>query len=60
MVFEVMIMTSRQKAGLLFVLAGVYLLILNAFPNLGQYLRNILSWPLILIILGTYLVFSKK
>ena len=53
-------MTSRQKAGLLFVLAGVYLLILNFFPNLGQYLRNIISWPMLLIILGTYLVFSKK
>jgi uncharacterized integral membrane protein len=54
------IMTSRQKAGLLFILAGGYLLLLNLFPNLGQYLRNIISWPLILIILGAYLVFSKK
>ena len=53
-------MTSRQKAGLLFVLAGIYLFILNFFPNLGQYLRNIISWPMVLIILGAYLVFSKK
>lgn len=53
-------MTSRQKAGLLIILVGIYLLVLNFFPNLGQYLRNIISWPLILILLGSYLVFSKK
>jgi hypothetical protein len=52
-------MTSRQKAGILFVLAGSYLLVLNIFPNITQYLRSI-SWPLILIILGAYLVFFKK
>jgi hypothetical protein len=53
-------MTSRQKAGLFIVLVGIYLLVLNIYPNLGQYLRNILSWPVILILLGSYLVFSKK
>ncbi len=53
-------MTSRQKAGLLFVIFGVYLLILNVYPNIGQYLRDILSWPVILIVIGAYLVFSRK
>jgi drug/metabolite transporter (DMT)-like permease len=53
-------MTSKQKAGLLIILVGVYLLVLNFFPDLQQYLRNIISWPLILILFGSYLVFSKK
>lgn len=52
-------MTSRQKAGLLIVLAGIYLLVLNVFPDFTRYLRTI-SWPMILIILGMYLVFFKK
>ncbi len=53
-------MTSRQKAGILFVILGIYLLILNVFPSIGQYVRDVLSWPVILIILGAYLVFSRK
>jgi len=53
-------MTSRQRLGLILVVLGGLMFINNFYPQIFKAIAAFISFPVLLIILGLYLVLSKK
>jgi len=53
-------MTSKQKTGLVLIAIGIYLAIVNFYPQFAQLVRHYLAVPLILIFIGIYLIANKR
>jgi predicted membrane protein len=53
-------MTSRQRLGLILVILGALMFINNVYPEIFKAIAAFISFPVLLVILGLYLVLSKK
>lgn len=53
-------MTSRQRLGLILVVVGTFLLLNNMFPHFIREIIQVISFPVILVIIGLYLLLFKK
>lgn len=53
-------MTSRQRLGLILVILGALMFINNFYPEIFKTISAYISFPVLLVILGLYLILSKK
>jgi hypothetical protein len=53
-------MTSRQRTGLVLVVLGGFLFINNMYPDIFKEIRHLISFPVILMAIGAYLLFFRK
>jgi len=53
-------MSSKQRFGLFLIIIGALLAATQFFPRFEELLQKLIAWPLVLILLGLYLLFSKK
>ena len=53
-------MTSRQRLGLILVVLGAFFLLNNLFPHFIKEIIQVISVPVILIVIGLYLFLFKK
>jgi len=53
-------MTSKQRFGLFLIIIGALFAATQLFPSFEELLQKLIAWPLVLILLGLYLLFSKK
>jgi len=53
-------MTSKQRFGIFLIIIGTLFAATQLFPSFEELLQKLIAWPLMLILLGLYLLFSKK
>jgi uncharacterized membrane protein YfcA len=53
-------MTSRQRAGILLIVLGGVLFLSNMYPDVLKEIRQLISFPVILIAIGAYLFLTKR
>lgn len=53
-------MTSRQRLGLILVVLGALMFINNFYPEIFKAISAFISFPVLLVILGIYLIISNK
>lgn len=53
-------MTSRQRLGLILVVLGALMFINNIYPEIFKAIAAFISFPVLLIFLGLYLVLNRK
>ncbi len=53
-------MTSRQRTGLIVFLLGLILFLSDKLPGFGTYLKEFITFPVVLMIIGVYLIITNN
>jgi len=53
-------MTSRQRLGIILVILGGFMFLNNVYPEFFKNILSFITFPVVLVVIGLYLILVKK